>query len=491
MLPNIWLLVGIKSPSSHAVGLMGVGLPVFAIGRNPQIAWGGTNMRAASSELYDISGLPAAAVTERRERIRVRWWFDREITIRETPHGPILSDAPFLAEMGAPPVALKWTGHMSSDEITAMLKVSRARDFAGFRAAFSDFAVPGQNMLYADAAGNIGQVMAVRLPAPGEAPPGDIVLDAKTRAAAWRQLRKSADLPFSYNPVKGFLASANNRPARGETQIGYFFSPDDRVARMADIVARNGKLEIDDLKRMQRDVYMSSAVALRDLLLAKLDDSGIAATGAARRVVARMRAWDGHYRADSSGAVAFELFRAAFTTAFYTDRFGDQDWAAFANVSRIKVLLREDIASAPAARIGAALESALGAAAERIDKFADWGSMHRLELSHPLGMLPVIGGRYRFVDTPVGGSTDTLMKTAHGATRDRHAARYGSNARHISDMGDMDRNYFVLLGGQDGKINAAASLDQLPLWRDGRYIQLPLRIETVHSQFRHRTVLAP
>ena len=33
---------------------------------------------------------------------------------------------------------------------------------------------------------------------------------------------------------------------------------------------------------------------------------------------------------------------------------------------------------------------------------------------------------------------------------ERHFTRYGSNARHISDLSNIDRNYFVLLGGQDG-----------------------------------------
>ena len=34
-LPNAWLIVGLKSPSYHAVGLMAPGLPIFAIGRVP------------------------------------------------------------------------------------------------------------------------------------------------------------------------------------------------------------------------------------------------------------------------------------------------------------------------------------------------------------------------------------------------------------------------------------------------------------------------
>ena len=87
LVPNVWLIAGVRSPSYHAVGLMAPGLPIFAIGRNPHIAWGGTNMRAASSDLYDVSKVPASEIDERSESIGVRWWFDSDVTVRETRWG--------------------------------------------------------------------------------------------------------------------------------------------------------------------------------------------------------------------------------------------------------------------------------------------------------------------------------------------------------------------------------------------------------------------
>ncbi|MDJ0948180.1 MAG: penicillin acylase family protein [Alphaproteobacteria bacterium] len=491
LLPNTWLLVGLKSPSYHAVGLMAAGLPVFAIGRNPWIAWGGTNMRAASSDLIDISGLAAEDIRERRETVGVRWWLDQEVGLRDTHWGPVISDAPQLSELGLPPLALRWTGHDPSDEFSALLAVSRARDFAGFRAAFEGFAVPGQNMVYADAEGNIGQLMAVKLPR-RTGLPADVVQAPELASQAWRSFVETSDLPYSLNPKRGFLVSANNRPVETEVPVGYFFSPDDRVQRMAALLGANRAVTIDDLAAVQQDVYMPSAVALRDVLMRKLDETGVAAAAepTQRQVVGLIRAWDGHYRPKSGGALAFELFRSAFTGAFYEVSFGDQDWAAFANVSRINTLLIEDIERAAPERLTPMLRSSLAAAAKDLGKFADWGEMHRLGFAHPLSFLPLIGGRYRFGDHPIGGSTDTLMKTAHAATNERHFTRYGSNARHISDMSDMDKNHFVLLGGQDGWLNSSTFLDQATLWLDGRYIQMPLRMDVVRDRFSHKTVLS-
>ena len=151
-MPNLWILAGVKSPGFHAVGMMIPGVPFIAVGRNADIAWGGTNMRAASSDLYDISALPPGAIRSRSERIGVRWWADRTVEVRETSLGPVISDAPPLKWQGGP-LALRWVGHERGDEITAMVKVMKARNFEQFRRAFATFAVSAQNMIYADTGG--------------------------------------------------------------------------------------------------------------------------------------------------------------------------------------------------------------------------------------------------------------------------------------------------------------------------------------------------
>lgn len=492
-LPNTWLLAGLRSPSTHAVGLMAPGLPFFAIGRNPWIAWGGTNMRAAASDLCDVSDLPPEKICERRETIRVRGWFDRTLAVRETPWGPILSDAPQLRSVGGPPFALRWTGHQPSDEITAMLGVNRARSFAAFRDAFKSFAAPGQNMLYADHLGNIGQVMAARIPDRGGSPPPDVIVNPRDQEAAWTRMLNAKDLPFSLNPPKGFLASANNRPADTETRVGYFFSPDDRVNRMAEILGNAGRVEVKGIKELQMDVHAESSVALRDLWAKRMTDTGIdaRARGKRREVADLLAEWDGHYGAGSRGALAFELFRHAFTAEFYGSTLGKSDGAVFSGVGRIKALLLEDIKRTDDKELSAVLRHSLAKAATSLDGFRDWGDMHRLGLAHPLAFLPLIGKRFRFADYPAGGTTEALMKTAHRSTNKRHVATYGSNARHISDLSDMDQNDFVLLGGQDGWINSSTFQDQVPLWRSGAYIQIPMRPHKMRARFRHKMELSP
>ena len=485
-LPNIWLIAGLKSPSYHAVGLMTPGLPIFAIGRNPYIAWGGTNLRAASSDLYDVSEVADWGITEREEDIGVRWWFDSDVTVRETKWGPIVTDAPILADFELPPLALKWTGHAASDEIGAMLAVSRAHSFAGFRAAFETFAVPGQTMLYADREGNIGRVLAAWLPG-RSGPPADIVLGTAAHDAAWGALWTSAELPHSYNPQEGYLVSANNRPPAGDMPVGFFFAPDDRAERMAALVEAGTPVGIETLEALQQDVYMASSVALRDLFLSRLDALAMTASAGAAgsEAIGRLRGWDGNYGADSAGAVTFEQFRHGFITRFYTLLYGEDDAERFAEVGEDTALLQRDIAAAGEETLRAALAAGLDAAAGGLGSFAAWGDMHRLSLAHPLNNVPLIGSRYVFSEAGVGGSSETLMKTAHDTSAERHEVNYGSNARHISDMSDPDANWFVLLGGQDGWFNSTTMLDQWALWRRGGYVRVPLTLPAVRESFPH------
>ena len=131
-------------------------------------------------------------------------------------------------------------------------------------------------------------------------------------------LRDARTCRRSYNPDEGFIASANNKPQDGDAAVGFFFSPDDRVRRMAALIERAGTVDVDQVKAMQRDVHVDSSAALNEVLVRKLRQTGIAdETRPERRggVFELMAGWDGEYRADAQAPVAFELFRFHFTQA--------------------------------------------------------------------------------------------------------------------------------------------------------------------------------
>lgn len=485
-LPNLWLIAGLKSPSYHAVGFMVPGLPFVAVGRNERIAWGGTNLRSASSDLFDVSALPPEQVATRTETIGVRWWFDSAVTIRDTPYGPLISDAPSVPAREGERIALSWIGHRASDEMTAMLAVNRARNWTEFGQALRGFALSAQNFLYADVDGNIGQITAAHLPRRPAAVSGSVVRPLAD-AGYWQDIATAADLPAAFNPANGFLASANNKPAASEILIGYFFSADDRVLRLNERLSARRDWTVDGLRQLQLDTYRRSAVALRDALLQRVTPDRASPEVEQARALELIAQWDGNYGADSRGALAFEALMSDLIGRFYDEPTRELLGAG----GSLYDFLLEDLAAMDAAAVDGAVRSALPVAAAALAEHGTWGELHRLPVQHLLGNVPVIGGSYRFDDLPAAGGNETILKTAHDLTAERHFSRYGAQARHISDMADPDANWFVLLGGQDGWFNSSTFRDQVEPFQSGRLVRVPLRLDTVRTASSHLMTLTP
>lgn len=489
-LPNLWLITGFSSPSYQVVGVMVPGVPVVALGRNRRIAWGGTSLHAACSDLFSAHTLAESGIRIRHERIGARWWRHTRVRIRETSVGPVISDAPGLKSVRRRTLALRWVGHDVSDEITAMLGVHRAENWDQFRTALAGFAVPALNMTYADVDGHIGRCMAARLPHRPHAAPADLIAGSDA-LAHWKSRVGGAELPATLDPEEGYLASANDRPADPAlaVPVGFFFSPQDRVQRLRRLLGETNPLSTEALARMQEDVFSEPALRLRDSLL-RLCEAGTAdaprQSADTVKVLRLLAAWDGHYRADSTGALAFELLVGNLIRQLHGAK-----PALYASTLDPWTCLSEDLNEMQPQVLAQALERSAARAARGLRRYRVWGRAHRLRLAHTFAKLPGLGRGWRFVDAATGGCNETVMKMAYGLSTRRHAVRFGAIARHVSDLADPDANRFVLLGGQDGWIGSTTFLDQFALWRRGESLQVPLRPETALQTYPHLTELRP
>jgi len=489
-IPNLWLLAGVRSPSMTGVGLMVPGLPFIAEGRTPKLAWVGTNMRSASSDLYDISKLADANVTERKTGIKTRLWFDRERTIRDSRLGPILSDSPMVKAAPGEMIAARWIGHEPTDELGALLALTRAGNATEFRAALKGFALPAQNFLCADDTGNIAQAMATVLPIRPVMKPKTPVLDPNDPDTRWLGTADASTLPFALNPKEGFLASANNPPTETPFPIGHYFGSRERIDRLRTLLGERERISIDDLKVIQRDVMSYNA---RDLAasLSELIASESGVAEAAPRFVSELKLFNGDYRADAHGPVVFETLLYHLVPPVYGAAGIDEVPRLVTDMNQLVRWLVPDIKDLAPGRRREVLTTAIKAAAVDAAKYPNWGSMHRLRVGHMLAAVPVLGRFFRYGDHPVGGSRETVMKTSNGMVNERHDVTFGSQARFVADMGDVDANDFVLIGGNDGWLGSANLLDQMPLWLEGRYIRMPLRPESVKEAFPIVTTFQP
>ncbi len=471
-LPNLWLLAGVKSPSYHAVGMMIPGLPFMGLGRNQHVAWGGTNARALSSDLVDVAG--NGDIESERVTLRTRWWFDKDIVRRRSPEGPILSDSAFIAARPGEELALRWVGHEPTDEITAFLRAMRATDARSFRDAFETYGVSAQNMLVADTQGSIGMVMAAQLPQRGQRPADDFVLRGRSD---WNGFDTALTMDWLVDPAAGFIASANDRPDYIGRPAGYFFSPKDRVHRMATLVEARGTLGVEDLFAIQLDVVSEPAAVMAHGLVERAD-----ALHLMHPLLDDLRTWDGNYAIDAKAPVVFETLLYHLTRELYAGANGEVS-RELTSWSNLQLFLLADVDAHPLERRLDVLQKALQSAARDADRYADWGEMHRIRVGHVLGNVPVIGTFFRIADLPSAGSRETLMKRSHNLENSRHRATFGAQSRHVSDLADPDANWFVLFGGQDGWLGSSNFADQVDLWKSGSYLQLPLTPAKVEEAF--------
>jgi penicillin G amidase len=471
-LPSLWLACGMSAPGMKAAGLMIPGLPYVAIGRNAKIAWGATNLHAASSVFIDLAAEADPQITERSVDIAVRGVGKRYAKIRESRFGPVISDVKRFRLRQ--PMALGWVGHQPSDELTAMLAMNRAEDFVAFQRALHGFAVQGYSFTYADATGHVGILRAGHVPArPGT--PADLI----EPASVLDDITSLAEATDVFDPRQGFVVSANEDPQTA-VQAGFFFAPSDRALRQTALLDRTG-IELADLEALQRDVTSSAARQLRDALARRATELGLALPQA-------VLDWNGCYDAESAGALAYEVLLAE--TA---DRvIGKAMLAPILAVWTDRALVASALLGAPNALLRPALSRGAKRAARAISKGKCWSDAHLLHLAHPLARLPVCGRKFGVHIFGVPGSNDTLYKTGHGPARGgHHRVTYGSSARHLADFADPDANFVMIMGGQDGWIGSVNATDQIPLWRAGRYLRLPLTPAAVAAHFGRLTQLTP
>ena len=230
--PGVWVEFHLSAPGYRARGValtFSPGRPAghhraSRLGRHERQRRRAGPLRRSDS---DEDGTAAAygdawePLTVHHETIAVRGSDARHLsTVRATRHGPLLDtfvsgiESPELVALPPEPAyALRWTGADGAG-IRPSLAVDAAPPPTSRRSARPCWTVecPGQNFVYADVDGTIGYACSGPFPrcaAPATAPSP---VPGWTDEHEWDgRDRRVEDLPWSANPARGFLVTANNR----------------------------------------------------------------------------------------------------------------------------------------------------------------------------------------------------------------------------------------------------------------------------------------
>jgi penicillin amidase len=505
-LPAQWYLVRIETPGLTLVGATAPGVPFLVIGHNGRVGWGFTTTQSDTQDYFVEKLDPAdsrryltadgpSLFDSRQETVRVKGEPDRQITVRTTQHGVVVSGTVLAEGIATSPgevLALAWTGLRPDDETpVALWRMNHARDAAAFRAALAGFHSPQQNVVFADRDGAIGFVAAglvpirralnagSQLPAPGW-----------TGEYDWTGFVPFDGLPQESNPPRGWIATANNRLVGDD--YPYFIAADYeagfRIRRIREMLDGRGGLTLDDMAAMQHDTLSLAARELLPILLPALDGVN---DQHSRAAIDLLRGWNSTMDRGQAAPLIFTAWLQALHEAIFAPRLGalydEESQRILRDLERVLAGdppplagWCDDPATPATETCTVRARAAFGAALETLAKLYGedpaawrWGDAHRAPFANPLlSRVPVIGPRLA-IDIPTDGADDTVNRAAWGtAPPGRFPDRLGASMRMILDFADLDRSRFIVAGGQSGNLLSPHHHDMVERWRDGRFLTI-------------------
>jgi penicillin amidase len=513
--PGPWIELHLRAPGYEARGVGLVFSPGVILGTTAHHAWGATNVTGDVQDLYveRLNDDRTAAeymggwepLTIRREEIVVRGAPDPvAFDVAETRHGPILESyiegvlEPATRPLPPGPVyALRWTGSDHGLRPSLFLDAAVATDFQAFRRAAAALECPGQNMVYADVEGTIGYQCTGLYPirrAGGHTAP----VPGWTDEHGWDGFVPFDQLPWSVNPDRGFLVTANNRIHDDDYphRIGDDFHTPYRARRITELLEADRRHDPASFGRIQADTVSLPSRTTLPLLLDLTP-----ATDQERAALEVLAAWRGDMAADSAGAAVFNAWSRHLARHILIPRLGEDlfrayhAWREVFQCEVLPVLLREapggwfgeDDGEPPAdARDRLLYEALADALAELTERLGPdpagwgWGELHRVRLMHPLGALPGLEPLFTAVDAPFGGDEQTVAQGGFDG-RDGYQTAVIPSWRAVYDLADLDRSMGVLPTGNSGNPASPHWNDQAELWLAGELHPLPFTRAAVEA----------
>ena len=491
---SCWYETHLSGGSFDVAGIAYAGVPAVMFGRTPGLGWGVTNNICSQRDLYqertdaahpgaflyDGTWEPAREIVE---EIQVRGGATVRKTIRFSRNGPIVDELLPAAARGTGPVALRWLGATECGWVTSLLALDRAKSIEEARAALRGWRVPTWSLVLADVEGHIGyqatgQIPVRRVWERGYRPGWD-------PRHQWDGLIPFEGMPRLADPARGWIATANNRPAPDDFPypLAGTWSSGHRARRIRQMLEAKPVLDREDLVEMHQDTLSLRAVEGLPRLLAWLRswpesrvDRRVADT------IAHLEAWDCRMEPDRVGAAVFAVFFPRFCRAAVDARFDGETAELLAGAAGglAAALLAEDSVGWFAegrreAALARAVQETLNELTERCGPDPaswTWGRLHQIHLRHVLSGRGELGDLLDRGGVPVKGDGVTVCNTGYDPN---YLAPMGANYRLIVDLASSPPGLWAVdAQGQSGHPGSPHYGDQLVEWIGGRYHYLPL-----------------
>jgi len=488
--PSLRYIVALNAPGLNIIGAGEPALPGISLGHNDDIAFGITIFAIDQEDLYVYelsksnpdnyryqSGWEKMQIV--RETIDVKGGAAREVELRFTRHGPVLSlDA---ANHRAFAMRTVWNesglaGYFGSSRLLM------AKNWNDFKVATNAWGAPPLNIVYADTQGNIGWAASGRAPIrknwDGLLPvPGDGRYE-------WAGFHGKDVLPSLLNPEQGYFGTANemNLPSgypNERNRIAFEWTDRSRIDRINELLATKTKMTLADSMAIQTDAV--SAQSRRAVaLLASLSSPDAALTQALKL----LEGWNHEESTGSAAAAIYEVWatkhlgkttvaKAAPEAARLIDN--GQLQAVIEYLEHPDGALGADPAAARDAILLESLKSALAELNQRLGPDMttwSWGRLHRATFEPAVAVLadPELRAQMSVGPLQTPGSSSTPRAQAYRPGDFSVIA--GASVRLVMDVGAWDNSVAMNTPGQSDDPMSAHYRDLFPMWAQGSYVPL-------------------
>lgn len=543
-MPSIWYQISLHCrPKTEAcpfevAGFSFAGVPGVVIGHNDRIAWGFTNVGPDVMDLYILKVNPNdpnqyefngewLPFETRTETIQVAGGEPVELRVRVSRFGPVISETygplkdeiepkaeatPFRQRAGIElpetyAIALRWTALEPNPVFEAIWGFDKARTWQDFRQAARYFAVPAQNLLYADVEGNIGYQMPGNIPIRKNGD-GRLPVPGWTDEYEWSGYIPFEELPWAFNPPSGYIVTANNQvppddyPYLITTEWDYGY----RATRIVELIeTAPGKIDSAYFQKMQADSESLNARNLLPFLLA-LPAQG--RTAEIRDFF--LKNWDRQETADSQAALFFERYWWNLLTETFHDEAIPEDFLPTGGARWyfvIQTLLQQpdspwwddktttDKTETRDDILLRALEVTVKVGEEKYGKdytrWPAWGAEHTATFRNAsLGNsgIPPLEALFNRGPFATGGG-DGIVNATGWDVGDSFAVNSLPSMRMIVDLSNLDASLAIHTTGQSGHAYHPHYIDMADLWRNVQYSPMLWSEESVLKNARAKLML--
>jgi len=300
---------------------------------------------------------------------------------------------------------------------------------------------------------------------------GDFLMPGNDSSYLWQGFIPSKENPTVFNPVRGFVSSANQLAA--DEAYPYYLAGQPGIYRGISInrqLAPMNNITIGDMERLQTNNYNVFAEMARPVLLKYIDETRLARDE--KLYINKLRRWNLRSDIHEQGPTIFKLWWDSLETSVYNDEFAQTSlplkWPDEGTL--LEALLKDsaytfvdDIRTTSVESVKDIVLRAYKAAYKDIKttdnghrlewgKFKDTGVRHLLKLP-----------AFSRLHLPVGGGENII----NAATAD-----HGPSWRMIVQLSENIQAYGVYPGGQSGNPGSKYYDNFINDWVAGKYYQL-------------------